>query len=99
MELQQGVQALILGCALQGCAQAYRNGWNHSAESLDQQHSHYLIRVLEDLQGAERGAFVRPFPALSQVLQDLEGRLGAMSECLTWLLHCSCECHEDSKVS
>lgn len=22
-----------------------------------------------------------------------------LSVCLTWLLHCSCECHDDSKVS
>lgn len=49
MELQQRVQTLLLRRVLQRCAQTQGDGWNHGAESLDEQHCHHLVRVLEDL--------------------------------------------------
>lgn len=49
MELQQGVEALLLGCTLHGRAQAHGDGWDHGPQSLDQQHCHHLIWVLEHL--------------------------------------------------
>lgn len=54
MELQQGVETLILGCPLHGCAQAHRNRWHHRPQSLDQQHCHHLIWVSEHLLGCYR---------------------------------------------
>lgn len=64
VELQQGVQALLLGRALQGRAQAHGDGRNHGAESLDQQHRHHLVRILEDLSGADGGVVAMLFPSL-----------------------------------
>lgn len=49
MEFQQGVETLLLGCPLHSRAQAHGDGWYHSPQSLDQQHCHHLIRVLEHL--------------------------------------------------
>lgn len=92
VELQQGVQALLLSCALQGRAQAHGDGRNHGAESLDEQHCHHLVGVLEDLRGADGGAVAMAFPHFLALMQDLgrpgeEGRVGIHSACLTWLLH------------
>lgn len=51
MELQQGVETLLLGGPLHGCAQAHRYGWHHGPQSLDQQNCHHLIGVFEHLLG------------------------------------------------
>ncbi|KAF3853495.1 hypothetical protein F7725_014183 [Dissostichus mawsoni] len=46
MELQQRVEALLLGRPLQSRAQAHGDGGHHVPQSLDQQHRHHLCKKL-----------------------------------------------------
>lgn len=54
IETEETAQLALGATALHGSVEAGGNGWHHSTKHLDQQDSHHLVGLFENLQETEK---------------------------------------------